>query len=673
MDVVNDATLTDAVAQAWAESTSLLRERVSVLEETALAVLDGQLSVDRRRHAEQEAHKLAGALGSFGLVKSSRQAREAAWLLRAGRDLTTTEALRLSELVVGLRGELAAQLPGTGGPAEAGGVEPKRVLVVDADDAAARRVAEEARSYGLWADTVASTAAARTAISERRPDLVVLDPADPNDPAAGRDLLEDLCLAPDPVPTLVLTRPGGKVDRSDAARLRALGYLEKPVQPTKVVAVVRDLLNRRGPRSTVLVLAEDPTVLAALYRLADSGELRVEELREPARFWHTLPVVRPDMVVLDEDLPVLDTTLLCLTVRSDPAWQRLPLVLVTGRPPHTHRELYRIGADDVITRELVGEELAVRVNNRLARATPVRPAGDTDPGTGLVSWTRFEWDLRRMLGLARRYGHVIAVAVFAVDDVADLEQRHGSQAGAAASGALVRLLQRSFRFEDVVGLRPEQQAVAALYGADLAGTRERIATLLETFRHEQVTVDGAWFEATASAGLAMFPVDGATVEALTDAAGAALRHSVQEGGDRVTTVSNEQPDQASGIVDVLVVDDDDALASLLVHALSTRGYRTYRLADGAEAAAALLDPDGLQARVILLDVGLPGLDGLSVLRQLAHRRILARTRVIMVTLRASEGEALQALELGAFDHVAKPLSVPLLLHRVRQALDSLSS
>src|SRR2546423_8987055 len=293
MDVVNDATLTDAVAQAWAESTSLLRERVSVLEETALAVLDGQLSVDRRRHAEQEAHKLAGALGSFGLVKSSRQAREAAWLLRAGRNWPPTEALRLAELVVGLRGELAAQLPGTGGPAEAGGVEPKRVLVVDADDAAARRVAEEARSYGLWADTVASTAAARTAISERRPDLVVLDPADPNDPAAGRDLLEDLCLAPDPVPTLVLPRPGGKVDRSDAARLRALGYLEKPVQPTKVVAVVRDLLNRRGPPSTVLVLAEDPTVLAPLYRPADTGEVPGEELRGPARVWRTPPVVRP--------------------------------------------------------------------------------------------------------------------------------------------------------------------------------------------------------------------------------------------------------------------------------------------------------------------------------------------------------------------------------------------
>ena len=67
--------------------------------------------------------------------------------------------------------------------AEAGGVEPKRVLVVDADDAAARRVAEEARSYGLWAATVASTAAARTAISERRPNYQL-----------GQAKMQEVCL-----------------------------------------------------------------------------------------------------------------------------------------------------------------------------------------------------------------------------------------------------------------------------------------------------------------------------------------------------------------------------------------------------------------------------------------------------------------------------------------------
>src|SRR2546421_9062643 len=66
MDVVNDATLTAAVAQAWAESRDLLRERVAVLEATALAVLDGTLSVERRGPAARGGHKLAGAPGGFG-------------------------------------------------------------------------------------------------------------------------------------------------------------------------------------------------------------------------------------------------------------------------------------------------------------------------------------------------------------------------------------------------------------------------------------------------------------------------------------------------------------------------------------------------------------------------------------------------------------------------------
>jgi DNA-binding response OmpR family regulator len=499
--------------------------------------------------------------------------------------------------------------------------------------------------------------------------LVLLDPGDPG-VAGGRELLAELCEAAEPVATLLVTRRGGKVDRAEAARLGCVGYVEKPVPATKVMAVVRDLLSRRNPRSTVLVVAADPAVVSPLYALGDRGGLRVEQLREPERFWHMLELVRPELVVLDEDLPALVCEQVCHMVRADPTWRRLPIVVVTGRPAVEHRELYRIGADDVVSRAAAGDDLGVRVSNRLGRTGQVLPAGDADPGTGLVGWPRFEWDMRRLLGLARRYGQPVAVAVFVVDGVEALG-RYGPQAAGAAFAALGRLLQRSFRFEDTVGVH-DDQVVAGLYGADPTGTRERIATLLETFRHEQIAVGGDWLRATASAGMAMFPIDGGNVAALTDAATAALQRSIADGGDRITCASDDQP-RGEGAVDVLVVDDDDALAALLLHALSTRGYRTHRLADGAEATALLLAPDGLRARVILLDVGLPGLDGLSVLRELAHRQVLAHTRVIMVTMRSSEREVLQALELGAFDHVAKPLSVPLLLHRVRQALESLPS
>jgi DNA-binding response OmpR family regulator len=126
----------------------------------------------------------------------------------------------------------------------------------------------------------------------------------------------------------------------------------------------------------------------------------------------------------------------------------------------------------------------------------------------------------------------------------------------------------------------------------------------------------------------------------------------------------------TGLVDVLVVDDDEAMGALLMHALATRGYKSEWVRDGAEAATMLVEHKALGARVVLLDVGLPGLDGLSVLRRLGETGLLRSTRVIMLTLRSSDAEVVEALDLGAFDHVAKPFSLPVLLHRIRRALDS---
>jgi two-component system phosphate regulon response regulator PhoB len=73
-----------------------------------------------------------------------------------------------------------------------------------------------------------------------------------------------------------------------------------------------------------------------------------------------------------------------------------------------------------------------------------------------------------------------------------------------------------------------------------------------------------------------------------------------------------------------------------------------------------------EARVVLLDLDLQGFDGLTVLRRLRARGVLARTRVVMLTSRGTESEVLKALELGATDYVAKPFSVAVLLQKLRR-------
>jgi PleD family two-component response regulator len=202
----------------------------------------------------------------------------------------------------------------------------------------------------------------------------------------------------------------------------------------------------------------------------------------------------------------------------------------------------------------------------------------------------------------------------------------------------------------------------------IADGRQRIGEFVEQVR-ASAEVGSHSIRVTVRAGLAAFGADGADVESLYRAADEALYVAKAHGGDRVR-VAGHGADGAGSAIDVVLVEDDAVLGDLLDHALVTRGFTTHRLADGLEAAGLLAGEDpGLLARVIVLDWDLPSMDGLRVLRELADSGTLRRTRVIMLTARATEREVLKTLEAGAFDHVAKPFSVPVLMQRIRRALE----
>jgi DNA-binding response OmpR family regulator len=113
---------------------------------------------------------------------------------------------------------------------------------------------------------------------------------------------------------------------------------------------------------------------------------------------------------------------------------------------------------------------------------------------------------------------------------------------------------------------------------------------------------------------------------------------------------------------VLVVEDDQRTAASVVLYLRHAGYDTAQVADGhgAIAAAAEFRPD-----LVVLDLMLPGVDGLEVCRTI---RCAANVPVIMLTARATEEDKLRGLELGADDYVTKPFSPRELVARVAAVL-----
>jgi DNA-binding response OmpR family regulator len=113
---------------------------------------------------------------------------------------------------------------------------------------------------------------------------------------------------------------------------------------------------------------------------------------------------------------------------------------------------------------------------------------------------------------------------------------------------------------------------------------------------------------------------------------------------------------------ILLVDDDDLMRRSLAFNLEQAGYRTSIAAD-AESALRLArrDPPDL----ILLDIGLPGMDGLDALRSFRQE---ADTPIIFVTARRRELDQALGLELGADDYVTKPFDLNVLLARIKAVL-----
>ena len=116
---------------------------------------------------------------------------------------------------------------------------------------------------------------------------------------------------------------------------------------------------------------------------------------------------------------------------------------------------------------------------------------------------------------------------------------------------------------------------------------------------------------------------------------------------------------------LLVVDDSPDMVELVGRVLSRRGYHVLGVSNGNDAVATA---DVAQPAVILLDIGMPGVDGLDVLSRLRERASTSKIPVLMLTGHGEETTVRQAMALGAQGYLVKPFKTDDLVARVRRLL-----
>jgi DNA-binding response OmpR family regulator len=380
---VPEPSISTEMAAMWERYKAKYSDRIAILEQAAIAQQEGILSEALQQQAVREAHTLVGSLGSFGFVEASGLSRKIEHLFQGVARLDREEKEYLPKLVVTLRQALEqppvlfepqATLQTTSLHQPTPGKSQAQLLIVDDDAELAGALVAEAPAWRIRAEVVCDLAKAREAIARARPDVVLLDLCFPESAENGFELLAELATYQPPLPVLVFTAQESLADRVKVARLGAEGFLQKPVSPARVFeAIDRALQQSSVPEAKLLIVDDDPHLLDFLRTLLEPWGFRLTLVDDPHQFWATLEHTVPDLLILDVEMPDLSGIDLCQVVRNDSRWSELPVLFLSARTDaDTVYRVFTVGADDYISKPIVGPELVARILNRLERVRILR-------------------------------------------------------------------------------------------------------------------------------------------------------------------------------------------------------------------------------------------------------------------------------------------------------------
>lgn len=117
---------------------------------------------------------------------------------------------------------------------------------------------------------------------------------------------------------------------------------------------------------------------------------------------------------------------------------------------------------------------------------------------------------------------------------------------------------------------------------------------------------------------------------------------------------------------IVVIEDESAIRRVIVLALKTAGYRNVLEEENGVAGYELVERE--RPQLVLLDIMIPGIDGIEVCRRLRANPITRDIPVIMLTAKSEEHDVVLGLDAGANDYITKPFSKAILLARIRAVL-----
>lgn len=531
------------VSREAQDALRLLREGFSARLPEKLAEL--QDAVDRvssdpsaTDQARVMAHRLRGSAGSYGYPEVGIAVGRVEDLLRGILDdgcITTDVLTALGDAMHGVHSTATQPAPRASTPAAS---SQGALLVVDNDPSFVQLVRQVATDLRVPLLVAADVEAAAKLAESHRLEAAMLDVQ----LAAGTE--QAFALARRIHETVHNTEAEIAFTSSDgqlATRLAAVEagghrFIEKPISRERLSQALQRVIEQAGQRrGRVLIVESDEDTRCEYAGLLRQRGFAVDVLESADRLVQTLEELAPDLVLLDVELPRISGIDVCRALRASEHWQLLPVLMLTGNTDtETRLRAFTAGANDVIIRPVIEQELWARVGVQLDRIRLVRERADRDHLSGLPMRRAFYDAFERAMAQCRRRQLPMSIALLDLDNFKSLNDRHGHLVGDRVIAKVGELLRRHYRLEDLVARWGGEEFVLAF-----AGEREEVAlNAMQRLRDELagesfMGADGLPFQVTFSAGTASSPEDGGSLTELIRSADRRLYQAKGTGRDRV--------------------------------------------------------------------------------------------------------------------------------------------
>ncbi|MBI2187145.1 MAG: response regulator [Acidobacteria bacterium] len=409
-------------------------------------------------------------------------------------------------------------------PADRAGRAHPTILIVEDDPRARDLLTTHLTREGYDVVHAADGAEGVRKARESRPFAIVLDILLPL--KSGWDVLSELKASPatTSIPVVIVSVVD---DELRGFSLGAAAYLTKPVSRVELIAAVRNLsltTKVRSRRVQILIVDDDPPARDLVVAAFDPYGFQLLTATSGREALRIITEAHPDLVVLDLMMPDVSGFEVVDAMRADPATAEIPVVILSAKDL-SQEERERL--DGQVTarldkRGLSPQQLLTELR-KLEKWFPVKTP-IVDGLTALFNEVYFDKRLREEVARGQRYGRQFAVALVNIDDFGAFNAAHGRQHGDLALQQFSRLLENTLRSADPVArlggdvfgvLLPETIGARAMDAAE----KLRAKVQDEVFLAKN---GGEGARLTVSVGLACYPVDGTTPDALTQSARAAL-------------------------------------------------------------------------------------------------------------------------------------------------------